>query len=49
MSKGEPAAQRLDTTRYTMPGPEGGMQASETEWTAALDNAATQLGHMQIR
>ncbi|EPQ28724.1 uncharacterized protein PFL1_03528 [Pseudozyma flocculosa PF-1] len=46
---GQAASQRLDTTRYTLPPPAAGLEASEDEWNQALDNAASQLGHMQIR
>ncbi|KAN0063162.1 hypothetical protein ACQY0O_004326 [Thecaphora frezii] len=49
IANGQPAQQRLDTTRYTLPPPTDGLAASEDEWNKSLDNAAAQLGHMQIR
>lgn len=39
----------LDTTRYQLPSPDGGLDASSEDWQSALDNAATQLAHMDVR
>ncbi|GAA99735.1 uncharacterized protein L969DRAFT_89588 [Mixia osmundae IAM 14324] len=39
----------LDTTRYSLPVPPSGEQASIEEWQAALDNASAQLEHQATR
>lgn len=43
------APSALDTSRYALPGPPNGLDASEEEWEAVLRNAAAQLGHQESR
>ncbi|PWN49707.1 hypothetical protein IE53DRAFT_388039 [Violaceomyces palustris] len=50
ISKGETSSgERLDTSRYSLPAPEAGLDASEQDWDKALNNSAAQIGHMEIR
>lgn len=47
--KGEPL-RAIETARFQLPAPSGGVEdASEQEWTQAVDNAATQLMHQEGR
>ena len=43
------SSQIIDTKRFQLGPPEGGLQASEEEWQEAVDNAATQLMHQEAR
>ncbi|KAK0538293.1 hypothetical protein OC842_001356 [Tilletia horrida] len=40
---------KLDATRFTLPAPAAGLEASEDEWKTALDNAYVQLAHQEGR
>ncbi|KAK0554521.1 hypothetical protein OC846_002093 [Tilletia horrida] len=40
---------RLDTTRFSLPAPAAGLDASEEEWKQAVDNAYVQLSHQEGR
>ncbi|KZW02053.1 breast carcinoma amplified sequence 2 [Exidia glandulosa HHB12029] len=39
----------IDTTRYQLPPPPSGQDASEEAWQKALDNAKAQLTHQELR
>ncbi|KAL9933370.1 hypothetical protein V8E36_007546 [Tilletia maclaganii] len=45
----DPQRPKLDSSRFTLPGPADGLEASEDEWKAALDNAYVQLAHQEGR
>ncbi|KAE8233615.1 hypothetical protein CF326_g1349 [Tilletia indica] len=40
---------KLDSSRFTLPAPPDGLNASEDEWRKALDNAYVQLSHQEGR
>ncbi len=49
ISRREPPSSTLDTTRYTLPAPSGGLSAAEDEWDLALRNAAVQVAQQEVR
>lgn len=46
--KGDPL-RSIDTLRFSLPAPAANDDATEEEWTRAVDNAATQLMHQEGR